>query len=80
MPETPPKLAHTGNADGENQGSTREGGHEQSDDDGHVTVCREELDSDRPRVLGQEVHQSDAEHHADHQGGPGPADPGGSCA
>jgi hypothetical protein len=74
--ETAPELAYSGYADDEDQGGTRECGHQQGDGDGHVPGCREEFNADRPGVLGQEVNQGDAQRHADEQCGPCPADPG----
>ena len=76
----PSELTHPGGSDDEYEGSTRERRNQQGDDNGHVPGGREEFDLDGARVLGQEVDQRDAQHHADEQCGPGPADPGGMSA
>ena len=78
--ETAPELTHSGPADDEDQGSTRECGDQQGDDDGHVPGYREEFNADGPGVLGQEIDQGDAQRYADEQCGPRPADPGGKYA
>ncbi len=78
--ETPPELAHAGQADDEDECGAGQSGHHQGDNGRHMPRRREEVDLDRPRILGQEVDQRDAEHHADEECAPSKANPDGLSA
>ena len=50
--KTASELAHSGDADNQDQGGTSECGHQQGDGNRHVPGRREEFNADRAGVLG----------------------------